>query len=49
MRVLGISMISNIATPDAPPANHEEVLSAGEAVKDTFTALIREILARLPA
>lgn len=48
MRVLGISMISNIATPDAPPANHEEVLSAGEAVKDTFTALIREILARLP-
>jgi purine-nucleoside phosphorylase len=48
MRVLGISMISNIATPDAPPANHEEVLSAGEAVKDTFTALLREILARLP-
>lgn len=48
MRVLGISMISNIATPDAPPANHEEVLSAGETVKDTFTALIREILARLP-
>jgi purine-nucleoside phosphorylase len=48
MRVLGISMISNIATPDAPPANHEEVLAAGEAVKDSFTALVREILARLP-
>jgi len=48
MRVLGISMISNIATPDAPPANHEEVLSAGAAVTDTFTSLIREILARMP-
>lgn len=47
MRVLGISMISNIATPDAPPANHEEVLAAGEAVKGTFTALIREILAQM--
>ncbi len=47
MRVLGISMISNIATPDAPPANHVEVLAAGEAVKDSFAALIREILARM--
>jgi purine-nucleoside phosphorylase len=47
MRVLGISMISNIATPDAPPANHVEVLAAGEAVKDRFAALIRDILARM--
>ncbi len=47
MRVLGISMISNIATPDAPPANHEEVLAAGEAVKPKFTALITELLGRL--
>ena len=47
MRVLGISLISNIATPDAPPANHEEVLAAGEAAKETFGALIREILARM--
>ncbi len=47
MRVLGISMISNIATPDAPPANHLEVLAAGEAVTATFTALIREILSRI--
>lgn len=44
MRVLGISMISNIATPDAPPANHEEVLAAGEAVKPQFTALLLRIL-----
>lgn len=47
MRVLGISMISNIATPDAPPANHEEVLAAGEAVKPKFTELITKLLARL--
>jgi purine-nucleoside phosphorylase len=47
MRVLGISMISNIATPEAPPANHEEVLAAGEAVKLKFTALITELLGRL--
>ncbi len=47
MRVLGISMISNIATPDAGPANHHEVLAAGEAVKDKFTNLIRDILARM--
>ncbi len=48
MRVLGISMISNIATPDAPPANHEEVLQAGEAVKVKFTALVAGVLARMP-
>lgn len=47
MRVLGISMISNIATPDAPPANHEEVLAAGEAVKPKFTMLITKLLGRL--
>lgn len=47
MRVLGISMISNIATPDAPPANHEEVLAAGEAVKPKFTALISQLLQRI--
>lgn len=48
MRVLGISMISNIATPDAPPANHEEVLAAGEAVKPRFTALLLRILQLMP-
>ncbi|HEX6293317.1 MAG TPA: purine-nucleoside phosphorylase [Herpetosiphonaceae bacterium] len=49
MRVLGISMISNIATPDAPPANHEEVLAAGEAVKPRFTALITQLMERIAA
>ncbi len=49
MRVLGISMISNIATPDAPPANHVEVLEAGEAVEDRFSTLLIEILRRVTA
>lgn len=47
MRVLGISMISNIATPEAPPANHEEVLAAGEVVGEKFALLIRRLLERL--
>lgn len=47
MRVLGISMISNIATPDAPPANHQEVLAAGDAVKTKFTALVAGVLGRM--
>lgn len=47
MRVAGISMISNIATPDAGPANHEEVLAAGESVKATFSAMLLDFLRRL--
>ncbi len=47
MRVLGISLITNQAVPDAPPANHEEVLQAGAAAKPAFSALLKGILARL--
>jgi purine-nucleoside phosphorylase len=47
MRVLGISLITNLALPDGPPANHQEVLEAGEAAKPRFSALIRGILATL--
>jgi len=47
MRCLGISLITNLALPDGPPANHEEVLAAGEAAKPTFAALIQGILARM--
>jgi purine-nucleoside phosphorylase len=47
MRVLGISLITNLALPDGPPANHEEVLEAGEAAKPKFSALIREVLRRI--
>ena len=45
MRVLGISLITNIALPDGPPANHIEVLEAGEAAKPKFAALLKGVLA----
>jgi purine-nucleoside phosphorylase len=44
MRVLGISLITNIADPDGAPANHEEVIEAGEMAKPRFSALVRGIL-----
>lgn len=47
MECLGISLVTNLALPDGPPANHEEVLEAGEAAKPAFGALIQNILARL--
>jgi purine-nucleoside phosphorylase len=47
MRVLGFSLITNLALPDGAPANHEEVLEAGEAAKPKFGRLIRGILARM--
>jgi purine-nucleoside phosphorylase len=47
MRALGISLVTNLALPDGPPANHEEVLEAGEAAKPKFGALLKGILARM--
>jgi purine-nucleoside phosphorylase len=47
MRVLGFSLITNLALPDGPPANHAEVLEAGEQAKPRFSALIHGILARM--
>jgi purine-nucleoside phosphorylase len=47
MRVLGFSLITNLALPDAPPANHEEVMAAGEAAKPKFAALLCGILSRI--
>jgi purine-nucleoside phosphorylase len=47
MRVLGISLVTNMALPDGPPANHEEVLEAGEAAKPKFSALLKGVLARM--
>jgi purine-nucleoside phosphorylase len=47
MRVLGFSLITNLALPDGAPANHEEVLEAGETAKPRFGRLIRGILARM--
>lgn len=49
MRVLGFSLITNLALPDGSPANHAEVLEAGEQAKPRFAALLRGILARMPA
>lgn len=47
MRVLGISLVTNQALPDGAPANHEEVLEAGEVAKPKFAALLKGILSRL--
>ncbi len=47
MRVLGISLVTNLALPDGAPANHAEVLEAGEAAKPKFGALLKGILERM--
>jgi purine-nucleoside phosphorylase len=47
MRVLGFSLITNLALPDGAPANHEEVLVAGEQAKPRFTGLLKGVLAQL--
>lgn len=47
MRVLGFSLVTNLALPDGSPANHSEVLEAGEAAKPRFSQLLRGVLARL--
>lgn len=50
MRVLGISTITNIATPDPEPGQtttHEEVLEVGKLVVPRLTHLIHGVLKRL--
>lgn len=50
MRVLGISTITNMATPDPEPGQqttHEEVLEVGQIVVPRLTQLIHGILRRL--
>ncbi len=49
MRVLGISLVTNIADPAGAPANHEEVLEAGEAAKPVLSALITSVLQQIGA
>jgi purine-nucleoside phosphorylase len=53
IRVLAISMISNIAIDSLEPtestANHAEVLEAGEQAIPQLTALVREVLQRIPS
>jgi purine-nucleoside phosphorylase len=49
MRVLGISTITNMAAGVLDqPINHEEVLAAGELVKEPFRRLVNAIIDRLP-
>ncbi|MCS6842376.1 MAG: purine-nucleoside phosphorylase [Roseiflexus sp.] len=47
MRCLGLSLITNLALPDGPPANHQEVLDAGEAARPKMAALIRGLLSHI--
>jgi purine-nucleoside phosphorylase len=48
MRVLGISLITNTATgDDKEEVNHAEVLSAADAARPKFAALVRGILIHL--
>jgi purine-nucleoside phosphorylase len=44
MRVLGISLITNLALPDGEPATHSEVLDVGAMARPAFAALLRGIV-----
>lgn len=48
MRVLGFSVITNVANPyDPRPATHEEVLEVAEQTEPRLSALVKEILKEL--
>ncbi len=48
MRVLALSMVSNVARPDEfVVANHEEVLTAGRAAAVKMEAIVRDVFANL--
>jgi purine-nucleoside phosphorylase len=44
MRVLGISLITNLALPDGEPATHGEVLDVGATARPAFAALLRGVV-----
>ena len=50
MEVLGISCITNMAAglTDAP-IDHQEVIETGDRVRETFTELLRRVIARITA
>ncbi|AEC01308.1 purine-nucleoside phosphorylase [Parasphaerochaeta coccoides] len=49
IRTLGISCLTNMASGILDqPLNHEEVLETGEKVKETFSALVRDIVQKWP-
>ena len=48
LRVLGLSMVSNVADPDRPiVADHEEVLMAGKAAGAKMETIVRGVLSTL--
>jgi purine-nucleoside phosphorylase len=50
LKVLGISCITNMAAGiNEQPINHEEVMETGQRVRETFTRLLRRLIARMPA
>jgi purine-nucleoside phosphorylase len=49
MKVLGISCITNMAAGISEnPINHEEVMETGQRVRETFTQLLRRVIAMAP-
>ncbi|MEP6819625.1 MAG: purine-nucleoside phosphorylase [bacterium] len=49
MKVLGISCITNMAAGiSESPINHAEVMETGQKVRETFTQLLRRVIAKLP-
>jgi purine-nucleoside phosphorylase len=49
IKVLGISCITNMAAGiSESPINHEEVMETGQRVKESFTLLLRRLIARVP-
>jgi purine-nucleoside phosphorylase len=45
MRVLGLSMVGNVANPDqAVKADHNEVLEAGRAAEVKMESIVRAVL-----
>lgn len=48
LEVLGISCITNMAAGISDePINHEEVMATGDRVRETFTQLLRRVVARI--
>jgi purine-nucleoside phosphorylase len=48
MEVLGISCITNLAAGITDePINHEDVMATGDRVRETFTSLMRRVVARI--
>lgn len=49
MKVLGISCITNMAAGiSEAPINHEEVMETGQKVRESFTQLLRGVIANVP-